>query len=99
MPSSRKVRAERSQAVADVAERVARLNDLRTDDFQDEVARLVHESRELWRDEADELPSPGVDPLFDALVALEAEADASPEEMRDAIERARHRAEEHATAR
>lgn len=80
--------AVRTQLLADVAARVALLNEFRTDDFQDVVVRLVREAREHWRDERGELPPVGLDPLYDALRDIEDEADASPLAVRDACARA-----------
>ena len=81
---------ERARALAVAAERVAALNELRTDDFQDEVVRVIDDARELWRGANGDLPSAGSDPLFDALIALADESEGSPEEVRDAVARARH---------
>ncbi len=82
--------SERAKArlLADVAERVALLNEFRTDDFQDLVVRLVKDAREHWRDDRGELPPLGCDPLFDALVAIADESDSSPTGVRDACARA-----------
>lgn len=76
-------RRERAEVLADVAERVALWNEFRTDDFQDRVARLVNGAREHWRVRG-ELPAPGADPLFDALLRLAEVADSSPTAVRDA---------------
>ena len=76
-------RRDRADALAEVAERVALLNEFRTDDFQDRVVRMVHEAREHWREEG-ELPQRGHDPLYDALVAIADVADSSPVAVRDA---------------
>lgn len=80
--------AARRQLLAEVAERVALLNEFRTDDFQDVVVRLVRETREHWRDDRGELPPFGLDPLYDALRGIEEEADSSPLAVRDACARA-----------
>ena len=76
-------RRERAEVLADVAERVALWNEFRTDDFQDRVARLVHDARENWRVRG-ELPRSGTDPLFDALLLISEVADSSPIAVRDA---------------
>lgn len=81
-------RGERAQVLAEVAERVALWNEFRTDDFQDNVVRLVNGARERWRDKDGELPRPGTDPLFDALMGLAEAADGSPLAVRDAAARA-----------
>jgi ABC-type branched-subunit amino acid transport system substrate-binding protein len=78
----------RAEVLADVAKRVALSNELRTDDFQDSVVRLVNSAREHWRDGRGELPRPGTDPAFDALMALAEAADSSPIAVRDAAARA-----------
>ena len=80
--------SSRPQLLAEIAERVALLNEFRTDDFQDIVVRLVQSARERWRDDQGELPPPGYDPLYDALVGIADEADASPTAVRDACGRA-----------
>lgn len=76
-------RHERGAVLADVAERVALWNEFRTDDFQDRVARLVNSAREHWRVRG-ELPAPGADPMFDALLGVAEVADSSPIAVRDA---------------
>jgi hypothetical protein len=86
-------RAERAGVLADVAERVALLNEFRTDDFRDGVTRLVNEARERWRDAEGELPPWGNDPMFDALRGLVEAADSSPIAVRDAAARAIEAAE------
>jgi hypothetical protein len=77
-------RGEHTQVLADVAEGVALWNEFRTDDFQDDVVRLVNDARERWRDEDGELPPPGTDPLFDALMGLADAADSAPLAVREA---------------
>ena len=62
--------SSRPQLLAEIAERVALLHEFRTDDFQDIVVRLVQSARERWRDDQGELPPPGYDPLYDALVGI-----------------------------
>ncbi len=94
MPQVRSPQAERAELLADVAERVALLNEFRTDDFQDIVVRLVREARERWRDAGGELPPIGSDPLFDALAGIADDADSSPTGVRDACGRAMAVAEE-----
>ena len=79
---------DRKAALAHVAERVLELNDTRSEDFQDQVARLVDDARELWRGDDGELPAPATDPAFDALIAFADESEGSPTEMRDAAHRA-----------
>ncbi|HEU5288170.1 MAG TPA: hypothetical protein VFV20_07195 [Candidatus Limnocylindria bacterium] len=73
----------RARVLAEVAERVALLNEFRTDDFQDQVARLVSGAREHWR-EGHELPARGADPMLDALLGMSDMADSSPIAVRDA---------------
>lgn len=74
-------RSERAQVLADVAERVALLNEFRTDDFQDRVVRLVNDARESWRVHGD---LPDHDPMLDALLGIATVADSSPITVRDA---------------
>jgi len=81
-------KGERAQVVARVAEKVALWNEFRTDDFQDNVVRLVNGAREHWRDKDGDLPPWGSDPLFDALMGLAEAADGSPLAVRDAAARA-----------
>jgi hypothetical protein len=69
---------QRSDVLSAVAERVALWNEFRTDDFQDRVVRAVSSACENWRDERGELPLRGADPMFDALMGMSDEADASP---------------------
>lgn len=73
----------RVRVLAEVAERVALLNEFRTDDFQDQVARLVSDAREHWR-KGQELPARGADPMLDALLGMGDMADSSPIAVRDA---------------
>lgn len=73
----------RAGVLADAAERVALLNEFRTDDFQDRVVRLVNDAREHWRD-GEELPARGADRMLDALLAMGDMADSSPIAVRDA---------------
>ncbi len=91
--------AARARLLAEVAERVALLNEFRTDDFQDIVARVVQDAREHWRDDRGELPPRGYDPSFDALLALADEAESSPVAVRDACARAFEVADRGAPAR
>ena len=79
--------SDRAQVLRDVAERVSAWNEFRTDDFQDAVAKVVSGARELWRDDAGELPARGKDPGFDALMDLATAADSSPLTVRDAAAR------------
>jgi len=81
-------RHKREQVLADVAERVALWNEFRTDDFQDNVVRLVNDARENWRDRHGELPRRGQDESFDALMDLADMADGSPIAVRDSAARA-----------
>ena len=74
---------ERVQLLAEAAERVALLNEFRSDNFQDSVVRLVNDARESWRGRDGELPRRGSDPMFDALMGLSDESDASPIAVRD----------------
>lgn len=74
---------ERAEILAEVAERVALLNEFRTDDFQDLVVRLVNSAREHWRVDG-ELPRAGRDPMLDALLGMAGAADGSPTSVRDA---------------
>ena len=86
-------RRKRAGVLADVAERVALWNEFRTDDFQDRVARLVHDARESWRVRG-ELPRPNADPMFDALLRVAEAADSSPITVRDACADALRESEE-----
>jgi hypothetical protein len=85
---------QRAEVLNEVAERVALLNEFRTDDFQDEVARVVHDAREHWRDRAGELPRYGADAMFDALSGVAESADGSPVAVRDACAVALREAED-----
>lgn len=86
---------QRAGSVREVAERVALWNEVRTDDFQDRVVRLVNEAREQFRDGVEgELPAAGADPLYDALIDVASEADSSPIGVRDACGRAFEAADE-----
>jgi len=85
---------KRSDVLADIAERVALWNEFRTDDFQDRVVRAVNSAREHWRDERGELPARGADPMFDALMGMADEADASPIAVRDTCARGLRAAED-----
>ena len=86
-------RRDRADVLASVAERVALSNEFRTDDFQDRVAHLVSDAREHWRVRG-ELPAPGADPMFDALLSLVEVADSSPTAVRDACADALRESEE-----
>ena len=72
-----------SDVLADVARRVALLNEFRTDDFQDRVVRMVNDARDNWRKNG-ELPRFGTDAAYDALVSIASVADSSPIAVRDA---------------
>ncbi len=85
--------AARAQVLSDVAERIALLNEFRTDDFQDNVARIVNDAREHWRGPGGDLPRPGTDPTFDALTRMSEVADSSPIAVRDACAEALRAAE------
>ena len=89
----------RAQVLSDVAERVALLNEFRTDDFQDNVARIVNDAREHWRGAGGELPRTGTDASFDALMGMSHVADSSPIAVRDACAEALRAAEESEVAR
>lgn len=91
--------ATRAQVLSDVAERVALLNEFRTDDFQDNVVRIVNDAREHWRGDGGELPHSGTDPFFDALMGMSEVADSSPIAVRDACAEALRMAEESEIAR
>jgi hypothetical protein len=93
------VTATHGDVVREVAERVALWNEVRSDDFQDQVARLVDHARESFRDARGELPRAGADALYDALVSLALVADSAPITVRDACARALEAAEESRTAR
>jgi hypothetical protein len=84
--------SERAQVLRDVAERVSAWNEFRTDDFQDAVSKAVSGARELWRDDAGDLPARGEDAGFDALMDLVTAADSSPTTVRDAAARVLHAA-------
>jgi len=89
---------DRARVLAEAAERVALSNEFRTDDFQDSVARVVNEARENWRGRDGELPKRGADAMFDALMSLADESDASPLAVRDVCAEALRAAENAATA-
>jgi|GEM_PF-2769885 len=89
---------ERVRVLAEAAERVALWNEFRSDDFQDSVVRLVNDARESWRGRDGELPKRGSDPMFDALMGLADEADASPLSVRDLCAQAFRAAEDAARA-
>lgn len=74
---------DRAETLALVAERVALLNEFRTDDFQDRVVRLVNDARESWRSDGD-LPRRGQDTTFDSLLRMAEAADGPPLAVRDA---------------
>ena len=74
---------ERARVLAEAAERVALWNEFRTDNFQDSVVRLVNDARENWRGGDGHLPKRGSDAMFDALLGLADEAEASPIAVRD----------------
>jgi hypothetical protein len=78
-----KALSERVQVLAEAAERVALLNEFRSDNFQDTVVRLVNDARENWRGQNGDLPKRGSDTMFDALMGLADESDASPIAVRD----------------
>lgn len=75
---------DRARILSEVAERIALRNEFRSDDFQDQVVRLVADAREHWRDGHGEIPPRGADPLLDALQGMADVADASPIAVRDA---------------
>jgi hypothetical protein len=89
-----KAMSQRVQLLADAAERVALWNEFRSDDFQDRVVRLVNDARESWRGRDGDLPKRGSDPMFDALMGLADECDASPIAVRDVCAEAFRAAEE-----
>ena len=74
---------ERARVLADAAERVALWNEFRSDNFQDSVVRLVNDARENWRAGNGDLTKRGSDAMFDALMGLADECDASPIAVRD----------------
>jgi hypothetical protein len=90
---------QRSDVLGQVAERIALWNEFRTDDFQDRVVRAVNSAREHWRDDRGDLPPRGADPMFDALMGMADEADASPIAVRDTCARALRAAENARAAR
>ena len=89
---------ERVQVLAETAECVALWNEFRSDNFQDSVVRLVNGAREHWRGRGGELPKRGSDEMFDALMGLADESDASPIAVRDVCAEAFRAAEEGAKA-
>jgi hypothetical protein len=90
--------SDRARVLAEAAERVALWNEFRTDDFQDSVNRVVNEARQSWRGRDGELPKRGTDPMFDALMGLADECDASPIAVRDVCAVALRAAEDAARA-
>jgi hypothetical protein len=93
-----KAMKERVAVLAEAAERVALWNEFRSDNFQDSVARLVNDARESWRGRDGDLPKRGSDAMFDALMGLADESDASPIAVRDVCAEAFRAAEEGARA-
>lgn len=93
-----KVTNERVQVLAEAAERVALWNEFRSDNFQDSVSRLVSDARESWRGRDGDLPKRGSDAMFDALMGLADESDASAIAVRDVCAEAFRAAEEAAKA-
>jgi len=90
----------RADTVREVAERVALWNEVRTDDFQDQVTRLVNDARETFREDPEsELPARGEDELLDSMLEIADVADASPIVVRDACAHALDVAEESETVR
>jgi hypothetical protein len=89
---------QRVELLAASAERVALWNEFRTDVFQDNVVRLVNDARESWRGQGGDLPKRGADPMFDALMGLADECDASPIAVRDVCAEAFRAAEDAARA-
>ena len=89
----------RGEVVRRVAESVALWNEVRTDDFQDRVVRLVNDAREHFRDGGGELPRPGADALFDSLVTMAVVAESSPITVRDACARALREAQQSSPSR
>ena len=89
---------ERARVLAESAERVALWNEFRSDNFQDRVVRLVNDARENWRGGNGDLPKRGSDVMFDALMGLADECDASPIAVRDVCAEAFRAAEEAAKA-
>lgn len=90
--------SERVRVLAEAAERVALLNEFRSDNFQNTVVRLVNDARESWRGTDGDLPKRGSDAMFDALMGLADESDASPIAVRDVCAEALRAAEEAAKA-
>lgn len=86
--------SERARVLAETAESVALWNEFRSDDFQDSVVRLVNGARENWRAPNGDLPKRGSDPMFDALLSLADESEASPLGVRDVCAEAFRAAED-----
>jgi hypothetical protein len=93
-----KAKDERARVLAEVAERVALWNEFRSDIFQGSVVRLVNDARENWRGGNGDLPKRGSDAMFDALMGLADECDASPTAVRDVCAQALRAAEDAAKA-
>lgn len=73
-------RADARQAVAQAARHIRLWNVARGDSFQDLAMGEIESARESFRSGMEEeLPGPGDDPLFDRLLALARQLDASPE--------------------
>jgi hypothetical protein len=89
-----------AETVRDVAERVALWNEVRTDDFHDQVVRLVNDARESFREGAEsELPARGEDELLDSMLEIADVADAPRIAVRDACAHALDVAEESESVR
>jgi hypothetical protein len=70
----------RRQAAVRAAERISQLNLERDDKFQDTAMGEIRLALEAFRPDVEaDLPGPGDDALFDALMHLTRELDASPE--------------------
>ena len=90
---------ERREAVERAAARVALLNGERGDDFQDLAAMELRHVVGLFRDEEDELPTPGEDPLLDAVREIDRSLDASQEAIVSACDAAHEAARASQVAR
>lgn len=70
----------------DVVRKVRAWNDSREPTFRDLATRVIDDARESFRDGPEgELPAPGEDPRFDALLRLARVVDASPQAVLAAL--------------
>ena len=71
-------RADVARAFAGI---VLWLNEERQDNFREAVQHAFDDAKERFRGDDGELPPPGEDPIFDAMVAVVDQVDGSPEAL------------------